>query len=87
MALPADPQQIQAFIAAQVQAQVQEQLAAMQAAQPEPAHHHEEAPRLKLKVPEVFYGNSLKEDVELWLYQVDHWLQAGRVQLEMRKSS
>lgn len=85
MALPADPQQIQAFIAAQVQAQVQEQLAALQAAQPEPAHHHEEAPRLKVKVPEAFYGNSLKEDVELWLYQVDHWLRAGRIQLEMEK--
>lgn len=87
MALPADPQQIQAFIAAQVQAQVQEQLAAIQAAQPaaEPAHHHDEGPRLKVKVPETFYGNSLKEDVELWLYQVDHWLRAGRVQLEMEK--
>ena len=54
MALPADPQQIQAFIAVQVQAQVQEQLAAIHAAQPAPAHY-EEVPRLKLKVPEAFY--------------------------------
>jgi len=87
MALPADPQQIQAFIEAQVQAQVQEQMAAFQAAHlpPSPAPNPEAPLRIKTKVPEAFYGNSLKEDVDLWLYQVDRWLTAGRVQLELEK--
>lgn len=76
-------------VATFIQQQVAEQLAAQVAAQAVaaplaappaalPAHN------IKPTTPPAFSG-TVKEDVELWLWQVQRWFEAGRVQHELEK--
>jgi hypothetical protein len=83
MAIPADPEQLAAFIQQQVAAAL-----AAAAAQPAPAPAIEPLPAHNIKpaTPGSFSG-TLREDVDLWIWTVRHWLEAGRVQHELERLS
>ena len=84
-------QQLAAQLAAhqqQVEQQVAAQIAAQMAALPPVAAPVAPAapptPLVKPVPPSAFSGD-VKEDVELWLWQVDHWLTAARLSLPIEK--
>lgn len=81
--------QVAAFIQQQVAQQVvalQEQLAAAQAQVPVQVPDVQAAPNRLLKptTPSSFSGGT-SEDVNLWIWLVAKWLEAGRVELEIEK--
>lgn len=96
-ALQQQQQQLAAFVQAQQQQQQQQQQAQPMAAEVQqpapvnlpapgepPAGPGHTKPLLKPVTPSSFSGG-LDEDVVLWSWQVDQWLTAGRVQLEIEK--
>lgn len=77
-------QQVAAQVAVQLAEHEQQQAAAAAAAAPAPAPAPAPPAILKPTTPISFSGD-LNEDVTLWLWQVDKWLQAGRVLHEFER--
>jgi len=71
-------------LAAFIQQQVANQIAAQAPPVPAPVAPVPQPALIKPQAPTAYSGD-LKEDVALWLFQVDSWLQAGRVQHELEK--
>ena len=78
-----EQQQQQQQLTAFIQQQVAQQLAAMAPVAPV-APVAPASSTLKPTTPSSFSGE-IGEDVAIWLWQVDKWLQAGRVQLDLEK--